>query len=263
MKILVIGGNRFVGKRLVDLLVDQHDVTILNRSGTGHDKAIKIKTDRDQWDGNDIEQFDYIVDMCLFDVNQFNKIKTRISEHTKYIFISSGAVEYIHAFGKYAEKKKIIESEIENSNLNYTIIRPSYIDGIDNHRPRIEYYIKLLSSYQEVDIKGNHSDYPINIVDVDDVALCIKRVIETKSSKPSKKIYNACGDQSTTIDQIINIIKQKLDIQSHTMYNNSTDAPFINHPLEMDNRLIKRELGVHFKNIEVIIDSIIRNPIIR
>ena len=40
MKILVIGGNRFVGKKLVTRLVnDSHKVTVLNRSGTGPEGA--------------------------------------------------------------------------------------------------------------------------------------------------------------------------------------------------------------------------------
>ena len=47
MKILVIGGNRFVGKKLVErLITESHKVTVLNRSGTGPEGATKVKFDR-------------------------------------------------------------------------------------------------------------------------------------------------------------------------------------------------------------------------
>ena len=64
MKIAVLGGNRFTGKLLVDKLVDKHDVTIFNRSGTGNKKAQIFKFDRDE-DKISLEEFDCIVDMCL------------------------------------------------------------------------------------------------------------------------------------------------------------------------------------------------------
>ena len=44
MKILVIGGNRFFGKRLVRKLVDhKHDVTILNRGNISDDFLETVK----------------------------------------------------------------------------------------------------------------------------------------------------------------------------------------------------------------------------
>ena len=44
MRILIIGGNRFVGKKLTKRLIkESHNVTILNRSGTGPQKAFIVK----------------------------------------------------------------------------------------------------------------------------------------------------------------------------------------------------------------------------
>ena len=260
MNILVIGGNRFVGKRLVNMLIGYHNVTVLNRSGTGPIKSKKIRSDRDKWDWDNLDKFDCIVDMCLFNPNQFNKIKNLIPKQTKYVFISSGAVEYINMFGDYAQNKKAIEDELESSKLNYTIVRPSYIDGINNHHQRIEYYIRSLLSYQEVDINGDRGNYPINIVDADDVALCIKQIVEMEFDITMRKIYNVCGDQSMTIDQIIEMIKQKLNIKSHTSYNSAV-APFFKGSFEMDNKLTKQDLDIEFKNIETITDLLIEDVV--
>ena len=47
MRVLVFGGNRFMGKALVDELLDLNlDVTIFNRSGTGSPYVKIIKGDR-------------------------------------------------------------------------------------------------------------------------------------------------------------------------------------------------------------------------
>ena len=59
MKILILGGNRFVGKLVAERLTKdnypgnllyKNDVTILNRSGTGPSTCRIIKCDRnDEW----------------------------------------------------------------------------------------------------------------------------------------------------------------------------------------------------------------------
>ena len=76
MNIAVIGGNRFVGKKLVESLVDKkHNVTIFNRSKSGHKDVTKVRFDRNK-DEIDLRNFDCVVDMCLYTLEQF-KLKDR------------------------------------------------------------------------------------------------------------------------------------------------------------------------------------------
>ena len=66
---LVIGGNRFVGNKLVKSLLSQSYVTVFNRSGTGPTGTIKIKGDRDNIEDLDripFEIFDYVIDMFVY-----------------------------------------------------------------------------------------------------------------------------------------------------------------------------------------------------
>ena len=125
MKILVIGGNRFVGKKLViELIKNLHDVTVLNRSGTGPDGARKFVFDRNiksHIDSFKFDEFDCIVDMCLFKPEQFNLIKDSINDKINYIFVSSGAVDYIdtNSFGDYAIEKMEVEKLLSKTNINY------------------------------------------------------------------------------------------------------------------------------------------------
>mgnify|MGYP003120537749 CR=1 FL=1 len=245
MKILVIGGNRFVGKKLVTTLLDiSHDVTVLNRSGTGPDGAKILKMDRnDEINYNFISFNDYdcIVDMCLFKPEQFELIKNRISRATNYIFVSSGAVDYIdtNAFGDYAIEKMEIEKALSKSGFNYKIVRPSYIVGIGNHRPRLGYYISQLKNNKPIAINGD-GNYPINLVFVDDVVDCLLELIH--DPKQTYKTYNICGDESITINDLIKYLKNELGIRNHKIVD-TIDSLFPNQSFEFKNEEIKNDYG--------------------
>ena len=93
-KILILGGNRFVGKLLAEKLLNHHHVTLFNRKGTGPGNCKIIKGDR-----NNIEdlkklnfhEYDCIVDMCLYLPSQFKLMEPLLNKKVNYIFISSGA----------------------------------------------------------------------------------------------------------------------------------------------------------------------------
>ena len=116
MKIAIIGGNRFTGKRLVEKLVDSHKVTLFNRSASGGSNVVKF--DRNV-DNINLNGFDCVVDMCLYTLEQFKLIKKSIPAQVRYIFVSSGAVRYKDTFGSYAVEKESIEKELKNTDLNY------------------------------------------------------------------------------------------------------------------------------------------------
>ena len=257
MKIAVIGGNRFTGKNLVEKLIDnKYKVTLLNRSATGHEKANIFKFDRDT-DKIDFKKFDCIVDMCLYTMKQFKLIKKTIPKNTKYIFISSGAVEYEDVFGEYAKQKKLIEIALSKTKFDYTIIRPSYIDGVGSHLKRIEYFINSIKNNTEIRIEGESGNYPVNIVWVGDVVRTIKKIIETDSKITKKKIYNVCANESVTLDEVIEQIKSKLKIDTHKMIN-TLGSPFNKSEFEMDNSLTKKELKIKFNPVSYIIDILIK-----
>jgi len=101
MKILIIGGNRFVGKRLAKSLVAAgHTLSILNRGniddGLGND-VVRIKADR-----NDaammanyvrMQTFDLVYDFVCYNEREAKSACDLFKGHTKrYIFISSQSV---------------------------------------------------------------------------------------------------------------------------------------------------------------------------
>ena len=252
MNILVIGGNRFVGKKLVVKLLSQsHEVTVLNRSASGPEGSKKIKFDRnncDDYDYVNFNEYDCIVDMCLFKPEQFELIKNKISEKVNYIFVSSGAVDYIdtNSFGDYAIEKMEVEKALSETNLNYKIIRPSYIVGMGNHRPRLGYYISKLKNNEPISIDGD-GNYLINLVFADDVVECLIKLINDNTK--TQKTYNVCGDESISITTLINFLKMELDVNSHQVID-STEALFPNQTFEFNNKQIVDDYGVKFTNLK-------------
>ena len=247
MKILVIGGNRFVGKKLVTKLLNQsYEVTVLNRSGSGPSGAKKIKFDRnieEHYNCVDFNQYDCIVDMCLFKPEQFKLIKNKILDDINYIFVSSGAVDYIdtNSFGDYAIEKMEVEKEISQTNLNYKIIRPSYIVGMGNHRPRLGYYISKLKNNESISIDGDgnyHIHYKFH-------KFCLLRLIHEKDK--TYETYNVCGNESITINELIKFLKSELEVESHKVVETS-DSLFPNQSFEFSNEKIKKEYSINFTN---------------
>tara|TARA_R110001583_G_scaffold18703_6_gene74137 strand:+ start:558 stop:1355 length:798 start_codon:yes stop_codon:yes gene_type:complete len=252
MRILIIGGNRFVGKKLTKRLIkESHNVTILNRSGTGPQKAFIVKFDRNNkkdYSNINFNNYDCIVDMCLFKVEQFELIKDLIPTNTNYIFVSSGAVDYIdtNSFGDYAIEKMDVERALSQTNLNYKIIKPSYIVGMGNHRPRLGYYISQLKDKKPISIDGD-GNYPINLVFADDVVECLVRMVHDISR--TYKTYVVAGNESITINKLIKFLKSQLKIKKHKT-NSTEDSLFPNQSFEFNNTKIKAEYGVEFTDLK-------------
>src|SRR4051812_33305850 len=97
MKILVIGGNRFVGLRLTHTLsLDKSvDLHIVNRTGQApHAEGATIyKADRARWESSHVDRdFDVIVDFAAFNDGDIRGTLDYFKKVGRYIFVSSESV---------------------------------------------------------------------------------------------------------------------------------------------------------------------------
>ena len=148
MNILIFGGTGVLSTDFVSLLVDNNNVTIINRGINKHlinEKAELIKLDIRKTGVDDIvtivgdREFDVVVDFLTYNPSQLIKM-TKILEKMKYkqyIFISSATV-FNNGEGNpisenssigndkwdYALNKLKCEEILTESKINYTIIRP-------------------------------------------------------------------------------------------------------------------------------------------
>ena len=210
----VFGGNRFVGKALVPKLLEQgYNVDVFNRSGTGPDGVNIIQGDRNK--SEDIDKIDFdaygcIVDMCLFFEAQYDLFVDRMNESTNYIFVSSGAArgDYMEHYGDYGKDKKRIEERLKESKLNYKIVRPSYIVGKGNHRPRLGHYMNKIIHREHIQKAGDGKNV-VNVLFGQDEVNQMVRLATTQAR--TYEMVEVVGDNIEVIDLIYKVFKYVLD----------------------------------------------------
>ena len=169
-KILVMGGNQFVGKEVAKKLLEKnYKVYVLNRGIRKNlDNVIFLKADRKNISEmknilKNIE-VDVIIDISAYTEEQVEILQRVMKNKFKqYILISSASV-YTDitespakeddptgenpAWSDYAKNKYLAEMRtIENSrlyNFKYTIFRPFYIYGIGNNLDRENYFFSRI-----------------------------------------------------------------------------------------------------------------------
>ena len=228
-KILVMGGNQFVGKEVAKKLLEKnYKVYVLNRGIRKNlDNVIFLKADR-----KNISEMKNILKNIEVDV--IIDISAYTEEQVEYILISSASI-YTDitespakeddptgenpAWGDYAKNKYLAEIRtIENSrlyNFKYTIFRPFYIYGIGNNLDRENYFFSRIKYNLPIYIpnKGN------NIVQfgyIEDLASAIELAVE--NSDFYGQVFNISGDEYVAITEFAEIcgkIMNKKSIIKH------------------------------------------------
>ena len=252
-KILILGGNRFVGLQLSKALQSNYQVTVFNRKGTGAEGVNIIQGDRNN--ENDLEKipfsdFDVILDFCLFKPEQFELIQNKISSSTKYVFISSAAV-YYDVFGDYGKEKQGCENLIKSTLDNYLILRPPYIDGPGSHRPRIAFYLNQLLSNQPISVHGN-GKAQFNIIWVDDLVNMLVEFINFDFEYLIENEYDLTGSDIINIEYLIHLFTPYISLNP-TYQTVEEEVPYINETLLLNTN----ELTKYFNTLASKIPSFI------
>lgn len=252
-KILILGGNRFVGLQLSKVLQSNYQITVFNRKGTGDEGVNIIQGDRNN--ENNIQNipfsdFDIVLDFCLFKPEQFELIKNKILPSTKYVFISSAAI-YYEAFGNYGKEKQDCEDLIKSFLNNYLILRPPYIDGPGSHRPRIAFYLNQLLSNQPIPVKGK-GNAQFNIIWVDDLVNMLVDLIDSNFESLIKKEYDLTGIDIFTIKSLLSLFTPYA-IPSPEFKTTEEEVPYTNETLLLNTN----ELTKYFNTLSSKIPSFI------
>lgn len=219
MKILIIGGNRYVGKLVVESLGSLlHDVTLVNRSGTGTRTHTKLKMDRNSEEFMTYlkdNEFDSIVDFCCYNLSEC-KQTTSAMRTKQYIFVSSLASKFSQ-FGKYGHDKWECEAWLLRNVENYCIVRPPYIVGPKDPKQRIQNLYKAFNEGKSV----NFNDALINVVHHNDIRDNILTLID---NRVTRKAYNLCGNEVTSLYDLGRSIHQDFKFNS-TDYQVKSELP--------------------------------------
>jgi len=218
MRVLVIGGTRFVGIHIVNSLIENgHDVTLFNRGKTNPDifnnvpliKGDRV-TDLNLLDGMD---FDAVIDPgCYFPYQlkvSLNYFKDKIKF---YVFISTVAVQDL-SVDEIVEDTPTLEPDFDSTKFNedssnygtmkaameimvrdamgegrYGIIRPGYICGSNDGTDRFTYW-PMKMHFNDVMVLPE-GDFQFQFVDVKDLGDFTALITEEQNSG----IFNVTGN---------------------------------------------------------------------
>lgn len=227
MNVLVIGGTIFLGKHIVQTLLDRgHQVTIFNRGVHNADlfpDAEKLRGDRNG-DISALEgrTWDAVIDTCGGIPRGVRATARMLSDSGHYTFISSisafsdfsrpgidesapvgtledETVEEV-TFETYGPLKVLCERAAEEEMPGRVLnVRPGLIVGADDWSDRFSYWPRRIARGGEVLVPGR-PDAPVQIIDVDDLAEWIVRMVEEGKTG----LYNATGpDFKLTMGEIV------------------------------------------------------------
>ncbi|MFZ1042897.1 MAG: SDR family oxidoreductase [Anaerolineales bacterium] len=233
MKILVIGGTRFLGRHLVNVVQARgHEVTLFNRGKTNPDLFPQVETiigDREKnLDKLSSRQWDAVIDTCGY-VPRMVKISAEALKNSvgQYVFISSISIyadftkvgiDENDPVGKiedetleeitgeaYGPLKALCETAIQEIYRNGAlIIRPGLIVGPYDMTDRFTYWPVRVARGGDV-LVPEKPDVPIQFIDVLDLSDFITKLIENKTSG----IYNATGpDYQLTLGTLLETCKR-------------------------------------------------------
>ena len=217
MKILVMGGTRFVGKSLVEKFLSKKiKVDIFTRGN----KQIPIGANFIKGDRNelkDIKQisnnnYDYIFDISGRELKQTKLLINNFNtSFNRYIYVSSAGVykgineiPLLETDPIDKESRHIGKFETEDwlitENIPFTSFRPTYIYGPNNYNKIENWFFERLINGKTLPIPGDGL-LLTQLGHVSDLTDAMIRSIETEKAK--NQIYNCSGDKGVTIKGLI------------------------------------------------------------
>jgi nucleoside-diphosphate-sugar epimerase len=232
MKVLVIGGNRFFGKRLVQyLLAAKHDVTLLNRGniddGFG-DKVSRIRMDRSDISKATAElnqSWDIVYDQVCYDARDAKSACEVFGRNVKkYIFTSTKSV--------YPSKGPLTESDFDPLTYKYstevtrqqdygeakrqaetiffkhmqspvTAVRFPIVLGTDDYTARLKFHVERIAAGKPIYFPN--LDAKIAFINSEDAA----RFLFFLSERDFKGPINCCSRDPLTLRSLVAQIEEE------------------------------------------------------
>jgi len=217
MKILVMGGTRFVGKSLVGKLLKQnHDIDIYTRGNKANpEKTNLIKGDRNNLESIvklKNEKYDVVYDISGRELEQTKLLIENLdNSFQRYIYVSSAGVYKDNCELPLSENAQIdpnsrhkgkfeTENWLINQKIPFTSFRPTYIYGPGNYNKIENWFFERLFSNKSIPIPGDGS-LITQLGHVSDLTDVMIRCMNFENSK--NNVYNCSGEKGVTIKGLI------------------------------------------------------------
>ncbi|MEH2340035.1 NAD-dependent epimerase/dehydratase family protein [Nostoc sp.] len=217
MRILIIGGTRFIGVYLTQLLVEQgHEVVLFNRGNRpapslqGVGQIIGDRTDATQLKAKlSQENFDVIFDNNGRELTDTQPLAEIFQDRVQHFVYMSSAGVYLksdqlpHVEGDPVDPKSRhkgkheTEAYLTQLRLPFTSIRPTYIYGPRNYNELEGWFFDRIVRDRPIPIPGNGL-HITQLGHVKDLAKALTQVLGNEQA--TGQIYNISGDRFVTFD---------------------------------------------------------------
>ncbi len=226
MKILILGGTRFIGRYLVKrLLAEGHQLTLFTRGNQPIPGQIEhIKGDRkNQQDLSPLSKksFDVIIDTSGRTLDDTKNV-LEVTGHPqfRFVYISSAGIYKKSEILPLTEKSIVDDSSrhIGKSNteewllserIAFTSFRPTYIYGPGNYNPIERWFFDRIINKRPIPLPGDGSTIT-QLGHVDDLANAI--TISIGSDIANNKIYNCSGKNAVTFSGLVSLASRACNI---------------------------------------------------
>jgi nucleoside-diphosphate-sugar epimerase len=214
MRILIMGGTRFIGIYLTPLLVGQgHEVVVFNR-GNKPSSVAQIQGDRTdpaQLAKLAGEEFDAVFDNNGRELSDTQPLVEIFKGRVKhFVYVSSAGVylksdQMPHREGDRTDPKSRhkgkaeTEAYLAGSGVPFTSIRPVYIYGPQNYNDLEAWFFDRIVRDRPIPIPGNGM-HTTQFGHVADLAAAMAAVLGNE--RAIGQIYNVAGDRYVTFDGI-------------------------------------------------------------
>lgn len=229
MRVLILGGTKFLGRHLVlAALARKHEVTLFNRGQSNPELFPEVEKLRGNRDGDlqalEGREWDAAIDLCGFVSRQVQaSVRQLAGSVDHYTFISSisvyrdfsepgldesaaleqhpaGVGEAADNAATYGARKALCERAAEDGLPGRVLnIRPGIIVGPHDTTGRLFYWVRRMADGKEV-LGPRGLNRPVQLIDVRDLAEWIIRMVELGNVG----IYNATGpERALTFQKMI------------------------------------------------------------
>ena len=217
MKILVMGGTRFVGKPLVaQLLSEGHDLTLFTRGNkpapAGVEHLVGDRTTAEGLAALAGRSFDVIVDSSGRTLDDSRAVieRTGAPSH-RFVYVSSAGVYADSELWPLDEDsptdpasrhagKLDTEAWLRAEGIAFTSFRPTYIVGPGNYNPVESWFFDRIVHGRPVPLPGDGSTIT-QLGHVHDLAMAMARCIGVDAAV--NRIYNCSGRQGVTFKGLV------------------------------------------------------------
>jgi nucleoside-diphosphate-sugar epimerase len=216
MRILIMGGTRFIGVYLTEMLVAQgHEVVLFNR---GNRRSPVVGVEQITGDRTDVALLKEKLSLLHFDAI-FDNNGRELSDTQPLAEIFQGRIQhfiYMSSAGVYLKSDQLphvegdavdpqsrhkgkhhTEAYLQQQDLPFTSIRPTYIYGPKNYNDLESWFFDRIVRDRPVPIPGSGS-HMTQFGHVKDLAQAMCQVLG--NSAAIGQIYNVSGDRYVTFD---------------------------------------------------------------